>query len=68
MTGQCVNPTVPTASPVVTTINTNAMPTFGIFVTGTSTVSFAPSLNRIFVRFADAGVARGSTSVAARTR
>jgi hypothetical protein len=69
MTGQCVNPTVPTTNPVAITINANEMPTFGIFVTGTSTVSFAPALNRIFVRFTDAGgLARGSTSVAARTQ
>jgi len=68
-TGQCVNPTVPTTNPVAITINANEMPTFGIFVTGTSTVSFAPALNRIFVRFTDAGgLARGSTSVAARTQ
>jgi hypothetical protein len=68
MTEQCMNPTVPTTSPVVTPINANAMPTFGIFVTGTSTVPFAPETKRIFVRFTDAGgVARGSTSVAART-
>jgi hypothetical protein len=67
MTGQCANPIAPTAAPVVTTINANATPTFGIFVTGTSTVSFAPSLNRIFVRFTDAGgVPLGSTSVAVK--
>jgi hypothetical protein len=69
MTGQCVTPMVPSASPVVTTINANATPTFGIFVTGTSTVAFAPTLNRIFLRFTDAGgVPRGSTSVAVRTQ
>jgi Kelch motif len=68
MTGQCVTPSVPTASPVVTTINANAMATFGIFATGTSTVPFVPELNRIFVRFIDAGgVPRGSTSVAVKT-
>ena len=66
-TGQCVNPIVPTASPLVTTINANATRTFGIFITGTST--FALAANRIFVRFKDAGgVTRGSTSVAVRTR
>jgi hypothetical protein len=69
MTGQCVTPSVPTASPVVSTINANATATFGIFVMGTSTVSFAPEMNRIFVRFTDAGgVARGSTSVAVKTQ
>ena len=69
VTGQCVNPTVPTTSPVVTTINANETPTFGIFVTGTSSVPFAPATSRIFVRFKDAGaVTRGSTSVAVRTQ
>jgi len=68
MTGQCVNPTVPTTGPVVTTINANATPTFGFFVTPTGTVPFDPALNRIFVRFKDAGgVTRGSTSVAVKT-
>jgi hypothetical protein len=68
-TGQCVNPTVPTTSPVVTTINANETPTFGFFVTGTSTVAFAPATSRIFVRFKDAGaVTRGSTSVAVQTQ
>lgn len=42
-----------TVSPVVTTVNAKATPTFAIFVTGTN-----------FVRFQDArGVPRGSTSV-----
>ena len=69
MTGQCVTPTVPTASPVATTINANAMATFGIFATGTSTVPFVPEMNRIFVRFTDAGgVPRGSTGVAVQTQ
>jgi hypothetical protein len=68
-TGVCVNPTVPTTSPVVTAINANETPTFGFFITGTSTVAFAPATNRIFVRFKDAGaVPRGSTSVAVRTQ
>jgi N-acetylneuraminic acid mutarotase len=69
MTAQCVTPMAPSANPVVTVISANATPTFGIFVTGTSTVAFAPELNRIFVRFTDAGgVPRGSTSVAVRTQ
>ena len=68
MTGQCVNPTMPTTGPVVTTINSNATPTFGIFVTGTGTVPFDPAPNRVFARFKDGnGVTRGSTSVAVRT-
>ena len=68
MTSQCVNPTMPTTNPVVTTINANATPTFGIFVTGTGTVPFNPADNRVFVRFKDgSGITRGSTSVAVRT-
>jgi hypothetical protein len=65
-TGACL------ASPggsVTTTINANATPTFGIFVTGTGNVPLDPAMNRIFVRFKDGGgVTRGSTSVAVRTR
>ena len=68
-TGQCVNPTVPTAgNHVVTIITLDGAPTFGIFVTGTNTVPFAPATNRIFVRFKDAGgVTHGSTSLAVGT-
>ena len=54
---------------VTTQINAGETPTFGVFVTGTATVPFAPATNRIFVRFTDAGgVTRGSTSVAVRTQ
>ena len=43
--------------------------TFGIFVTGTSTVPFDPANNRIFVRFNDAGgVTRGATSASVAAR
>lgn len=56
-------------SSVTTTINANATATFGIFVQGNSNVPFDPAINRIFVRFKDAGaVTRGSTSVAVRTQ
>jgi len=65
-TGVCV---ASPASTVVTTINANATPTFGIFVQGNGNVPFDPALNRIFVRFKDnANVTRGSTSVAVRTQ
>jgi len=65
-TGVCL--TSPGGS-VTTQINTNATPTFGIFVTGMGHVPFDPAANRIFVRFKDAaGVTRGSTSVAVRTQ
>jgi hypothetical protein len=65
-TGQCISAIGPS---VTTQINANATPTFGIFVTGTGNVPFAPAVNRVFVRFRDnAGAARGSTSVAVRTQ
>jgi hypothetical protein len=64
-TGQCL--TTPAAD-VTTTINANSTPTFGIFVTGSDFVTLDPAVNRVFVRFQDAGgVTRGSTSVAVET-
>jgi subtilisin family serine protease len=65
-TGACLALPSPT---VTTTINAGATPTFGIFVTGAGTVPFEPAVNRVFVRFKDAGaITRGSTSVAVRTQ
>jgi len=65
-TGQCISAIGPS---VITQINANATPTFGIFVQGGGNVPFDPAANRIFVRFKDAGgVTRGSTSVAVRTQ
>jgi CHRD domain len=65
-TGQCISTIGPS---VITQINANATPTFGIFVAGTGNVAFNPATNRIFVRFKDGGgVTRGSTSVAIRTQ
>ena len=62
----CVNPP---ASSVTVTINTNATPTFSVFVAGFGIVPFNPADNRVFVRFKDPnGVIRGSTSVAVRTQ
>ena len=63
-TGQCISAIGPS---VTTQINTNATPTFAIFVQGNGTVPFDPAANRIFVRFSSGGVTRGSTSVAVRT-
>jgi len=64
--GQCISDI---GSSVTTQINTNATPTFGIFVQGNGNVPFDPAANRIFVRFKDDGnVTRGSTSVAVRTQ
>jgi hypothetical protein len=54
---------------VTTTIAATATPTFGVFVQATAIVPFDPAVNRVFVRFTDAGgVSRRSTSVAARTQ
>ena len=64
--GACL---APPAASVSTTINANGTPTFGIFVTGSGTVAFAPATNRITVQFTDgSGVVRGATSVAVRTQ
>ncbi len=59
----------PPGSSVTTQIDANATPTFGVFVTGSGVVPFNPAVNRVFVRFTDAGgVIRGATSVAVRTQ
>jgi|GEM_PF-2266135 len=68
ITSVCINPTIPVPGPVTTQVNSDATPTFGIFVTSTGTVPFDPANNRIFVRFEDGtGAVRGATSVALRT-
>jgi subtilase family serine protease len=65
-TGVCLATAAASAS---ATINANATPTFGIFVTGSGSVSFSPAVNRVFVQFADpTGAVRGETSVAVRTQ
>jgi hypothetical protein len=65
-TGSCL---ASPASSVTTQINTNATPTFGVFVTTSGPVTFDPASNRIVVRFLDSGgVTRGATSVAVRTQ
>jgi hypothetical protein len=65
-TGACLQTP---SSTVSTTINSNATPTFGIFVSATGTVPFLPANNRIFVTFTDSTNAiRGETSVAVETQ
>jgi hypothetical protein len=64
--GQCQAPFAPT---VTTTLNTGDTPSFAIVVTGTGIVPFNPAINRINVRFRDAGnVIRGATNVAVQTQ
>lgn len=63
--GQCL--TAPAAT-VLTTIATNATPTFAIFAKASGPIDFLPAVNRVFVRFKDSsGDVRGSTSVAVTT-
>jgi hypothetical protein len=63
---QCVTPLGPTAT---VQINAGQTPTFAVFAQGNGIVPFNPALNRVFVRFNDAGsVTRGATSAALRTQ
>ena len=59
----------PPSSSVTTSVGANATPTFSVFVFSTGAlVPLDPGKNRVFVRFKDqAGVTRGSTSVAVTT-
>jgi hypothetical protein len=65
-TGACLASPAPS---VLATVNNNTTASFGIFATANATIPFLPAVNRITVRFVDAGsVIRGSTSVAVRTQ
>ena len=67
-TAVCRSPAMPTDQPVSLTINSDATPTFSIFVTAQGSVAFDPAGHRINVRFTDpTGALRGLTSVAVRT-
>ena len=64
--GSCISPAAPT---VTLTIGTNTTPTFAVFVGSSTAIPFNPAVNRVVVRFRDAGsVTRGATSVAVRTQ
>lgn len=64
--GGCISAIGPS---VTTTMNGGSTQAFGIFVTATDQIPFAPATSRIFVRFKDtAGTTRGSTSVAVQTQ
>jgi hypothetical protein len=65
-TGSCLAPPSATVS---LDIPDDVTPTFGVFVTGNSTIADMPGVNRVFVTFTDAGgTLRGETSVAVRTQ
>jgi hypothetical protein len=65
-TGACLGPPAPSATRA---IGAGETPTFGIFVTASGVVAFAPDRHRVFVRARDEiNMIRGSTSAAARTR
>ena len=67
-TALCINPTVPDANPINSTLVNSATPTFSFFVSGSGDIPFDPATNRVFVRFTDQqGEIRGATSVALRT-
>jgi len=65
-TGACLE----TAAPAIpTTLNANGTATYSVFATASGNIQFSPAVNRIYVRFTDAGgVTRGSTSVAVTTQ
>jgi sugar lactone lactonase YvrE len=66
LTGQCQG--MPDTK-VPVSFQPGSTPTFSIFITATSSISFAPANSRIFVRFLDnAGNSHGSTSVAVQTQ
>ena len=61
----CLAPPSPT---VDASVASNATPTFSIFAIANGNVPFDPANTRIRVRFLEAGVVRGTTSVAVRTQ
>ena len=64
--GQCLQTRSAT---VTTTIDSNATPTFGVFVSASGAVALNPANNRIFVTFTDStNTVRGETSVAVETQ
>ena len=66
VTGACLGSA---GASVSTSVGAGETPTFSVFVQARGNVSFDPGVNRIFVRFRDAGgVVRGSTSVAVTTQ
>jgi len=65
VTSVCINPTVPSADPVIVDIAEGDSPTFAVFATATDAIALDPANNRVFLRLSDdTGVVRGATSVA----
>jgi hypothetical protein len=63
--GQCLQPAAPTVTVV---IGPGETPTFSVFVKASAYVPFLPGVNRVTLRFRDAGgTTRGSTGVALRS-
>jgi hypothetical protein len=55
------------AASVTTSIAQGGTPTFSVFVTASSGITFAPASNRVFLRFKVNGIEVGATSVAIQT-
>jgi streptogramin lyase len=65
--GQCLAGTL--GQSVTTQINSNATPTFAVFVQALKSIPFDPANSRVFVSFFDQnGAQRGGTSVAVETQ
>ena len=65
ISGQCINPTVPTTDPVSVEIGANETPTIAVFASSSESIPLDPANSRVFVRFEDgSGLSRGATSVA----
>jgi len=64
LTGACLASPSPT---VTTYIDSDATPTFSVFVQALNSISFDPAVNRVFLRFRQGEITRGATSVAVVT-
>ncbi len=64
-TSQCINPTVPSAEPVMVDVAEGSTPTFAVFANTAEPIALDPANSRVFLRFRDElSVVRGATSVA----
>jgi len=68
VTAVCINPTVPSAEPVVVDIAEGGTPTFAVFANTSESIALDPANSRVYLRLSDElGVVRGATSVAMQT-